>query len=381
MKRIALFLDGTWNEPGDNTNVWRLKVMLAAADPSGISQIGYYDEGVGTHWYDRLCGGAIGSGLSLNVRQAYQWLVERYDDEDEVFIFGFSRGAYTARSVAGMIMKCGLLYPGAAMTGMEIFIRYQIGKEARPIYELKHIVDSKLGKLTTDEQRLLMNSRRIPIKMIGVWDTVGALGIPWTQAPLIGRGKFYFLNTNFSKLYEHAYQAVAIDENREPYRPTLWTKFTPAIPDPTPSGPPSVQQVEQRWFTGAHCNVGGGYAGDELAQIPLVWLQEKAIQCGLSFRHVIALRGNEVLCEPRDSYKEFLRGVYRVATFGRRYYRVIGAPSSQVKGGTSRPINEWIDGSVFERWKRVQTYRPPNLTDWARRNSLDPGTISGPRYA
>jgi len=288
-------------------------------------------------------------------------LVEQYDDGDEVYIFGFSRGAYTARSLAGMIVKCGLLFPGAAMTGLEVFERYQMGKEARPIYTIEYLQKTNPTSLATDELRLLAHSRRISIKMIGVWDTVGALGIPWTQAPLIGRDKFYFYNTNLSKLFEHAYHALAIDEHRAPYRPTLWTEFTPTIPNPTPSVAPPVQAVEQRWFVGAHCNVGGGYGHDELAQIPLAWLPGKAKACGLAFKQTVTLTGKEIVCEPRDSYKEFLGGVYRAVRLGKRFYRQIGAPMNQVTGGTSKPINEWIDDSVFNRMRLVQTYRPANL--------------------
>ena len=111
MKRLALFLDGTWNEPGDNTNVWRLRSMVAARDAAGIEQRVYYDTGVGTRWYDRLRGGLLGKGLSTNIREAYQWLVEHYDEDDEIYVFGFSRGAFTARSLAGMISKCGIVRP------------------------------------------------------------------------------------------------------------------------------------------------------------------------------------------------------------------------------------------------------------------------------
>lgn len=379
-KKLALFLDGSWNEPGDNTNVWRLKVMLAAQDGDGVPQLGYYDTGVGTSWYNRVRGGAVGSGLSLNVRQAYQWLVENYDTGDDVYVFGFSRGAYTARSVAGMIVKCGLIYPGASMTTMEVFKRYQVDKDVRPIYRLEFLKDQG-QPLNPEEGALLANSRRIPVKMIGVWDTVGAMGIPWTQAPLIGRGKFYFHNTNLSVLFEHAYHAVAIDENRAAYKPTLWTRFTPATADPAPPPAASAQSVEQRWFVGAHSNVGGGYEQDQLAQIPLKWLQGKAGECGLDFRHQVTLGGDEILCPVRDSYKEFMKGIYRAIKLGKRFYRPIGAPRRAVRGGTSKPVNEWIDASVFERRRRLSGYRPRNLELWARDKGIELSSVSGEQKA
>lgn len=376
MKKLCLFLDGTWNEPGDNTNVWRMKVMLASHDNEGIPQVGYYDTGVGTAWHNRMRGGTVGMGLSTNVREAYQWLVENYDPDDEIFIFGFSRGAYTARSIAGMIVKCGLLYPGVSMTTMEVFKRYQLGKEARPIYTLE-FARSEGQALNAEEERLLANSRRIPIKMIGVWDTVGAMGIPWTQAPMIGRGKFYFHNTNLSVLFENAYHALAVDENRAPYKPTLWTKFTPESGPGTDVSRAPPQNVEQRWFVGAHSNVGGGYEQDELAQIPLRWLQQKAGECGLRFRNQISLSGDEILCDPRDSYKEFMKGAYRAMKFGKRFWRPIGAAPREVKGGTSEPVNEWIDASVFERYQKVSSYRPQNLEQWAQGKNIDLSSYSG----
>src|SRR5438270_1891731 len=109
MKRLAVFLDGTWNRPEDNTNVWRTKLMLAERSDDGTEQRAYYDPGVGTGWSDRVRGGLFGAGLFENVKQAYEWLVEQYSSADaagradEVYVFGFSRGAFTARSLTGMI--------------------------------------------------------------------------------------------------------------------------------------------------------------------------------------------------------------------------------------------------------------------------------------
>lgn len=374
-KNLAVFLDGTWNEPGDNTNVWRLKVMLASHTAAGAPQLAYYDTGVGTTRSERLRGGIGGSGLSLNVRQAYQWLIESYDDGDSVYVFGFSRGAYTARSLTGLIMKCGLLRPGAPMTSLDIYARYQLGKEKTPLHEIEFIDRTGKRPLEPDERRLLTHSRRIPIKMIGVWDTVGALGIPWTQAPLIGRGNFYFHNTNLSKLFEHAYHAIAVDENRSPYNATLWTRFTPAGEAARPL--PSNHTIEQRWFIGAHCNVGGGYANDELAQIPLAWMHSKATSCGLAFRNGILLSGKEALCDPVDSYKEFMKGFWKFVKFGKRFHRTIDSAPRTVKSGMSDAVNQVIDSSVLMRYQQVREYRPKNLEDWAKRRGLDLNTLAG----
>jgi uncharacterized protein (DUF2235 family) len=387
MKRLALFLDGTWNAPASATNVYRLHGVVAPTDDAGNPQRAAYYPGVGTHWYDHLRGGVVGKGLAANVLEGYRWLVENHAQDaaghDHIYLFGFSRGAYTARSVAGMIIKCGLLRPGAAMTPEEIFARYDDGKDRRPIYKLEYLQSltpaqlASAGEAPLDaaETRLLESSRRVPIHCVAVWDTVGALGIPWTAAPFIGRGKYYFHNPNLSVLIRHAYHALALDEHRAAYKPTLWTRYTPGWPEPTPATPavePPPQDVEQRWFCGAHANVGGGYDQDDLlAARPLAWLQEKARGAGLRFTTTLRPDPRELECEPRDSFAEFLAGAYRLARLNRRFQRPVGKGRSEVKGGWSTPIDEWIDASVFERYRRRPGYRPANLEAWAKSRGID----------
>lgn len=124
-KRIALFLDGTWNTVGDNTNVWRLKALCADTGSDGVPQKQYYSTGLGTLVGEKLLGGMFGYGLDRAVVEAYKWLVEAYEPGDEIFIFGFSRGAYTARSLAGFISLCGLLKPGAPLGIGQLYDRYR----------------------------------------------------------------------------------------------------------------------------------------------------------------------------------------------------------------------------------------------------------------
>jgi uncharacterized protein (DUF2235 family) len=373
MKRLALFLDGTWNDPDDHTNVRDLFDAVRQETIDGVQQLAYYRKGVGTEWYNRLVGGTVGAGLSDNVRHAYEWLVRNYEDGDEIFIFGFSRGAYTARSIAGVIINCGLLRQGADMSVTDIYGRYAQGKKSTPLYNLLRLPDAERNALGEPEKRLLRASRRVEIKMIGVWDTVGALGVPWTEAPLIGRRNFFFHNTNLSMLIEHAYHALAIDEHRGPYKPTLWTKFIPAVPDPPRTTQIREPIVEQRWFIGAHSNVGGGYAKDTLRRIPLAWLQRKASECGLKFSQPLALSGEEFRTVPVDSYGNFLHGAYRVLRLGKRFHRPIGAGRRAVQRGFSEPIKETIDASVFQRVGAFPDYRPENLKKWAEQKgkSLD----------
>lgn len=374
MQQLAVFMDGTWNDEADRTNVLRLFECVATSGAGGLPQRAKYVPGVGTKWHERITGGAVGRGLSENVLEAYRWIAKHYDwnspEPDRIFLFGFSRGAYTARSVAGLIATCGLMRPGAPFDVQWLYQRYRDRKQqAEPIYRLEYFRQSGERKLTPDEERLLGHSRRVDIHMIGVWDTVGALGIPWTGMPLIGKRAFYFHNPNLSVIHKHAFQALAIDEHRQPYKPTLWTVFQPKAKDGAPEIPP-LERCEQRWFAGAHSNVGDGYKNDPLPEAPLAWLQHKAAALGLGFASIVTPNPAAYATKPVDSYAEFMGGAFRMVTFGRRFYRPIGLERKQVKGGTSYPINEWIDASVFERCRRDPAYRPPNLLEWQRRRGL-----------
>lgn len=374
-KRLAVFIDGTWNDLEANTNVWRLRSLVAERG-GGREQRVYYHAGVGTAPGERFLGGAFGYGVGGQIINAYRWLIEHFETNDDIFIFGFSRGAYLARSLAGLIATCGLLRPGAPLSVEQVFDRYSRDDEARPIWKLEYERNHG-GVLTRAEHRLLDYSCRVPIKMLGVWDTVGSLGIPFGNLAGISRRALHFHNTNLSKLYSDAYQALAVDEHRPDFAPTLWTRFTPAEPDPEPALIPSLGDVEQRWFVGCHSNVGGGYLDDDLSQRPLAWLKEKAEDLGLAFRFPVPLNRTEHLGPIVDAYADFLGGFYRVLKLGKRYHRMIGAPTREVTGGVSDTVNETIDESVFDRWRSDPDYRPPSLVDWAKRREVDPAAITG----
>lgn len=375
MKRLALFLDGTWNKPDDNTNVYRAWQLISDMDAAGNTQRRYYHLGVGTRLRDRFLGGLTGYGLDANLRDAYQWLVGEYEEGDEIYLFGFSRGAFTARSLAGLIVKCGLVWPGSMFSVPQIFERYRRGKEVPALYEMRY----GFKKPKTDEDRLLLEqSRTVDIEFIGVWDTVKALGLPGQLGQLItGRSK-YFHSPNPSVQYKNMFHAVAIDENRSAYRETLWTQYW-AKGQPAPKLKPD-QRCEQRWFVGSHCNVGGGYRNDPLAQLPLAWLLDKAQATGLQFKRRLPLTGNEYLADPTDSYGRFLKGAYRLIT--RRYFRTIGGDPSPLKeGALSCPLNEMIDASVFQHWHAKRDYRPKNLGDWAQRRGKNLSQLAGDQRA
>ncbi len=365
IKRIAVFLDGTWNNVDDNTNVWRLKSLCNKY----AEQLVYYSAGVGTQSGEKLSGGMFGIGINDEVTNAYEWLVEHYTDGAQLFIFGFSRGAFTARSLAGFISKCGLLKPGSPVSVKQMFVRYRKGT-ATTVGALAHVTDDQLPQ---EDKWIKEYSRRIPIWFQGVWDTVGSLGVPLPLVPNVSRSDFAFLETDLHINDTHAYHALAIDEHREAFAPTLWVKSTPKVGDTFP--PRDLAHVEQRWFVGANANVGGGYENDLLAQIPLEWLMKKAIAHGLQFNDSVVVDGDENTCPMHDSLKEMAHGIYELVTLGKHYYRPIGAEPLDTGDAIKTTINETIDATVFDRWRVDSTYRPQNLADWASRRRVDPGTL------
>jgi uncharacterized protein (DUF2235 family) len=268
---LVVCLDGTWNRPDAEhpTNV----VKLARNLVNDFSrQIVYYDPGVGTGGkVDQVIGGATGFGIKENLEQAYRFLVENFSDGDRIYLFGFSRGSYTARSLGGLIYKCGLLKRECAG---------EIERAMGCYLDSRH-PDTKNITIFRDK-----HSATRQVFLIGVWDTVGALGIP---AGFIGKKisqwRNEFHDTKINPLVRYAYHAVALDEKREAFEPTLWSKSDHATPS---------QIVEQIWFPGVHSDVGGGYADSSLSDLALAWMQGKAKGAGLLFKQqpVYVPRGN-----------------------------------------------------------------------------------------
>jgi uncharacterized protein (DUF2235 family) len=369
-RRLAIFLDGTWNNVGDDTNVWRLKSLCAPISTDGLEQLVYYEIGV-----NGFFGGVFGKGLDQDIKDAYQWLVDRYNPGDDIFIFGFSRGAYTARSLAGFIAKCGLLKSGAPLGIKQLYDRYR-RQDAKTIWELLDVEQNgPTTDITLEEQWMLKYSMAIHIKMVGVWDTVGELGIPLFSIPGISRSTLGFLTTGLRRPIDFGFHAMAIDEHRRAFSPTLWTVRNAPHPDPDAPPPRPLSSVEQRWFVGAHANVGGGYASDLLPQIPLRWIMKKASLHGLAFRNDVDLDGNDLRAPVCDSFREFMYGVY--SWFSRPYYRPIDAPPMVDANGTSISVNETIDASVFARWNSDASYRPKNLADWTARHGVNIAGLNG----
>lgn len=365
MKRLAIFLDGTWNTLDNNTNVWRLKSLTAETADQRV----YYSQGVGTRRGESARGGVTGWGIDDEIIQAYTWLIQNFDDGDEIFIFGFSRGAYTARSLSGLICKCGVLRLGAPLSIEQLYERYRI-YDAPTIRSLlsKPLPDGA----SLEERWLTTYSQPTKIRFVGVWDTVGSLGLPvWSMAAKVR--KYRFLDTHLRLDNEHAFHALALDEHRKNFEPTFWTRTDRVGHEGAAER--QIDKVEQRWFVGAHANVGGGYASDPLAQRPLKWLMDKAAGLGLVFRRQVTLDVSQVTPPLTDSYREFAWGLYRLVS--RPFYRPVGLPPNKGTQATTSRINETVDGSVFDRWRADESYRPVNLASWAAVKGVDPARFSG----
>jgi uncharacterized protein (DUF2235 family) len=251
-KRIIFCADGTWDKPQCDTNVFK----LFEAVPTACNQVAFYDDGVGSDGtpIEKLAGGAMGDGLFQKIKDGYAKIARVYEPGDDIFLFGFSRGAYTARSLAGMIAICGL--PTAAADDHLVNTAFQAYRSP----------DQRAELLAGLNDYYLYDAK---IKMVGVWDTVGSLGIP----VLFGKVDpvlYGFLDTSLHPDVLNACQALAIDERRRQFPPTLWT-----------STPVPGQTLEQVWFSGVHCDVGGGYPEIGLSDITLGWLMGKAENLGL----------------------------------------------------------------------------------------------------
>jgi uncharacterized protein (DUF2235 family) len=368
-KRIALFFDGTWNNPDDNTNITKTtKLVSGAVSMEGAplandlengdtnvfrlflrmiarrgfrmlggdlvqegptegreseqEQVKYYHRGVGERLGEWIRGGVGGYGLSRNIQEAYLWLAQHYETGDKIFLFGFSRGAFTARSFAGLINRCGI-----PINQDERALLIQI-KDAYEVYR-----QSPPDTLLTEQYKKTYEDYIHPdsgIEFIGVWDTVGALGID-TRIRWVGRHNFAWHDVELSPTVKNAYHAMALDEHRPDFDVEKWKANWPK------------QNAEQRWFIGAHGNVGGGYGPkDRLPDISLDWMQGKAEHIGLEFKDRANVHAQAYLDPIRDSYEEFLPNLLS-SNYQKRH-----PPINRTRGGG---ICERFDDTIQNRVK------------------------------
>jgi uncharacterized protein (DUF2235 family) len=373
-KRLVIFLDGTTDKSEGNTNVWRARSLCALKDKDDREQRIYYAAGVGTQLGEVTRGEVFGYGIDDQVVDAYGWLVENYEDRDDIFVFGFSRGAFAARSLSGYVSRCGVIRPGSPLGVKQLYDRYKKGNHVKTLNQLLDPVRNKSG-YDLEERWMVRDCAPAAIKFTGVWDSVGSVATTSHLALLTG-GDHSFLDTNLRKNEEHVYHAMAIDENRADFDVTLLSYYRPNTETAPYTSPRLLADVEQRWFCGAHGDVGGGTYSDALAQLPLRWLLTKASSHGLAFKRDVELDAEATTAAIEDSFSDFLKGAYKVYSLGRRNWRTIGREPEKRSQTTVHTINETIDKSVFDRWRSDERYRPANLVDWARRRRADVSTLS-----
>jgi uncharacterized protein (DUF2235 family) len=346
-RKLVLCLDGTSNQyAGVNTNVVKLYAML---DRTRTDQLSYYQPGIGTmlpaafwgkvrHWIVKQLDFAAALFLSNHVNDAYRFLMRYYEDGDQIFIFGFSRGAYTARAVAAMVHKVGLL-----TQGNEELIPFAWDMFAK-----------QSDKTIADGFKKTF-AREVPIHFLGLWDTVSSVGWAWDQKHLP-----YTQNNPSVKMVRHA---VALDERRAYFVQNLWGT--------------EPRDVEQLWFPGVHCDVGGGYPKDVagLSAITLKWMAEKAEAAGLvldpEMKAVILPAQNTQGSAYAAPFAggpptESLKGLWWIAEYLPKVYK---DPSAHYETrwtlhrGKHRHVaaDAKIHPTVFERKQLLPGYDPPNL--------------------
>jgi uncharacterized protein (DUF2235 family) len=367
-RNLVVCCDGTWNDPDElrdriarPTNVAKLALIVqsdvdsAAADGRDVAeqpqQLMHYETGVGTSPDERLIGGGFGYGLSRNIRNGYRFLAENYKPGDRVYLFGFSRGAYTARSLAGLIHNCGILR-GECVDQVDAAFAFYRDRtnQTHPRTIASHIF------------REMYSHADSSVFFIGVWDTVGALGIPeqvpgWKELSKVFTGweqMWGFHDTQLSPDVKFAYQALAIDEERPPYAPTLWTGGQRGNDE---------QVLEQVWFAGVHSEVGGGTVDPSLSDIAFLWMLEKARAAGLRLRPGQPDAGFpslEVTAPAPDYAAPIVQSRHGPWELMHPYHRlrdpaVKSAPRQRVASSAARRLREGIGG-----------YSPQGLKDYLK---------------
>ncbi len=338
MKRLVVCCDGTWQQLASPcpSNIIKLAQTVKAIASDGTAQIVFYDEGIGTDSQaTKLMGGATGLGIDRNIQDGYRFLSLNYVPGDEIYLFGFSRGAYTVRSLAGMIYCSGLLD------------RSHITK-APEAYELYRNRDIKPKDRIAVDYRQRYGDR-VPITLLACFDTVGALGIPGIPAfkqfheQLNKRYKFH--DTTLNKCIQNALHAVAIDEIREIFAVTPMKKNLDA----------ENQKVVEVWFPGEHGCVGGGTEEHKgLSDAALQWMMDSIGHLGLGLEFDPSVIPTGIKPDYSCHFKND-PGLFKLA------------------GIKLREVSDRIDDlheSTIKRWQSLNDYRPKNLERLADKLNL-----------
>ncbi len=329
MKRLVVCCDGTWQKLSSSypTNVVKIAQAVKPVGNDGTPQIVFYDEGLGGgDELDRLVGGAFGWGIDQNIQDAYRFLCLNYNEGDEIYLFGFSRGAYTVRSLAGMIYCSGLLSRPNIRLSPEAYRIYR-DRDIKPSHPEAQGFRAACGE-------------RVPITLLGCWDTVGSLGVP-DQIPLLPvddwiNAKYKFHDTTLSLIVQKALHAVAIDEPRKVFDVT-----------PMQESPKMNNQVRQVWFPDEHGCVGGGTKEQRgLSDGALQWMMKEVGKLGLGLEFEQNNVEDGIQTDPAINFDNEPGIIY------------------QVTGTKPREITGSFDDlheSVRKRWQARTDYRPENL--------------------
>jgi uncharacterized protein (DUF2235 family) len=329
MKRLIVCCDGTWQKLTSQypTNVVKMAQAITSTGADGVPQIVFYDAGLGTgDWRDNLKGGAFGIGLDQNIQDGYRFLCLNYEDGDEIYLFGFSRGAYTVRSLGGLIARFGLLPRKYIRETPKAYEYYRL-RDTDPEYEEKH---KKANEFCADY------CKQVEITLMGCWDTVGSLGIP-DQTPLLPFDKFVnekyrFHDTKLSSIIQYALHAAALDETRSVFDIT-----------PMQRSEEDTKPLKQVWFPGDHGCVGGGAkATAGLSDRALEWMKEEIEKFGLKLTiDFDNIPDNEKVSPDHRVYYE--------TTF-KFPYNIVYSLTGSVQRQVSEKFED-LDTSVIARWR------------------------------
>ena len=329
MKRLVLLCDGTWlgADGGRTSNVVHLARAVLPRSCDGIDQVTCYHEGLGHGaGMQGIGAAAFGQGIDHDIQSLYRFLVHNYSAGDELFLFGFSRGAYTVRSLIGMLRNAWLLRKehGALIP------------RAYHLYRTKWHADAD-NALRFREP----HAREVRVRFLGVWDTVGTLGIPLDLFEGFDADRYNFHDTTISRIIDRACHALAIDERRKPFTPTLWNTRSDRV------------RTEQAWFSGSHIDIGGGHHEAGLSHLSLRWMVEQAQQSGLAV-------DNELI--ERITAKHGASVVHSGISLP---MRLLGTADRSI--GTSN-ADETLHSSAEQRYLHDPRYRPRNLVQYLERD-------------
>ena len=375
-KRLVFCFDGTWNRldaPFPTNVVITAESVTPLADD--VAQLIFYDEGVGTGEREKIRGGMFGTGLVKNLGDGYRFLIFNYTPGDEIYIFGFSRGAYTARSFAGLLRTCGILLRKDAAKVNEAIELYKHRDTSDPYIEkmMRFRRDHSPEVCVSDSEDAWRRcnvagygatpTQRLQIHYMGIWDTVGALGVP-ARYSYLGwfNRKHQFHDTRLSSFVKSARHAVAIDERRKDFQPALWDNIDELNARAGKASDAPDAPYQQVWFPGVHSAVGGGGERRGLSDQTLEWVLDGARAAGL----VIDPGPYSRIFELAPDYQEFLE----VSEHPGLMYKLMNAISADRLPGP-RALHE-VSISARRRWlakpeslrDRAQ-YRPKTLADVA----------------